>query len=255
MPQYTLLTIVTDMLVKIKSEGVESVESGQTTEDALMCVNLVNVEYEGLLNQYKWRHLRSYKPLVAGTYLNTLKGDTNDTYVDGRNIYYGEIDDEHCVKYVDPEEFIRRTIGRTSTDSNVDVINNIKVRNDIDPTYYTSFDDTELVFDAMPTGAGLVASDSKALVYTHPSERITTDAGTFNLPKQLQPYFRDLCIAVALETLADEDTKADKLKRTAIKNINKIAYAGKFVDRDEDVFKHIKVRNGNFSYPRNVVLE
>lgn len=252
MPSYTLLTIVTDMLVRTNSEGVTSVQSGSTTDDGLIAVNLVNQVYEDLLNRYKWKHLKSFKVLTAGSYLNTLKGTSGESYVDGCNIYYGAINEENRIPYVTPEEFIRRTIGRNTTDSNIVVLNGIKVQNDQDPSFFTTINDTELVFDSIPTGAGLVASNSKAFIITHPTARITADAGTFNLPIQLQPYFRDLCIAEALEVLADEDTKADKMRRKAEKNISKIAYAGGFVEKLDDAFKHIRVRSGQYFYQRNI---
>lgn len=252
MPSYTLLTVVTDMLVRTNSEGVSSVQSGATTEDGLIAVNLVNQVYEDLLNRYKWKHLKSFKVLTAGTYLNTLKGTTGESYVNGYNIYYGLINEENRICYVTPEEFVRRTIGRDTTDSNIVVLNNLKIQNDQDPSFFTTINDTELVFDSMPTGAGLVAGNSKAFIMTHPSTRITADAGTFNLPIQLQPYFRDLCIAEALEVIADEDTKADKMRRKAEKNISKIAYAGGFVEHFDDAFKYIKVRSGQCFYQRNI---
>ncbi len=252
MPQYTLLTIVTDMLTETKEEGVESIESGNTTENGLICVNIVNQLYENVLNRFKWKHLKSFKTLIAGTYLNTLKGSTGDTYVDAKSVYYGAVNEENKVKYIDPEEFIRRTIGRDTTEANITVLNGIKVQTDQDPTFFTTINDTELVFDSIPSGAGLVASNCKTFVITHPTARVITDTGTFNLPIQLQPYFRDLCVAKALEILADEDTKADKKKRDAEKNISKIAYAGGFVEKDDDAFKYIKTRSGNYTYKRNI---
>ncbi len=252
MPQYTLLTIVTDMLVHTNSEGVTTVQSGSTTDEALIAVNLVNQVYEELLNKYKWKHLKSYKALTAGSYINTLKGAAGDSYVDAYNIYYGAVNLENKICYITPEEFIRRTIGRDTTESNIVVLNGIKVQNDQDPTFFTTINDTELVFDSIPTGAGLVASNSKALIITHPTSRITADAGTFNLPIQLQPYFKELCIAEALVVLADEEGKSDKKRREAEKNISKIAYAGDFVEKFNDAFKYVKVRSGSSAYMRNM---
>lgn len=246
MPQYTLLTIVTDMLVATKSEGVTSIEDGDTTEEALLCVNLANQTYEELLGRFKWKHLKSFKNLTAGTYLNTLKGAAGDLFVDAYNIYYGAVNEEFKVHYVEPEDFIQRTLNRSSTDTNVTILNEIKVYKDQVPTFYTSFDDTELVFDSMPTVAGLVAGNALGLIYTYPLTRLTSNNDTFDLPSILQPYFKGLCIAEALEILADEDTKADKKRRFANKQIAKIAHAGNFVEKLDDAFKHLKVRGSNW---------
>lgn len=241
----TLLQIVQDMLSAMESENVTTVVSGSTTEEALLCVNLANRTFENLIGRVKWSHLKSYKPLVAGSNLNELKGDTTDIYIDGHNVYYGDTDEEQRIHYLEHDEFIRRTIGRTSADSNVTVINNVKVYNDRVPAFYTSFDDETLVFDAMPDGSGLVAGDSKALVYTEPTTRKSANADVYDLPKQLYPYFRDLCIANAIVELVGDEIRGERLRNRANNEISKIATSGNMIDKRDNAFRNLKVRHAS----------
>lgn len=239
----TLLQIVQDMLNAIEAENVTTVVSGSTTEDALMCVNIANRTFEDLITRVKWKHLRTYKALTAGAYLNTLKAGTSDLYIDASNVYYGASDEEVRICYVDPETFVARTIARTVADSNVETINNIKVYNDRVPTFFTSFDDNTLVFDAMPDAGGLVASNSKALVYVEPTTRLSANSGVYSLPKQVYPHFRDLCIANAIVEIAGEETRGERLRIRATNQIAKMVTSGNLVDTPDNAWKNIITRN------------
>ncbi len=251
MPNYTLLTVVQDILTGITTESVASIESGSTTEEALRVVNLINREYESLLNKVKWKHLKSFKSLIAGTNLNQLKGDIGDSYIKWDTVRYGSINQEKLICYIEPEEFMRRTVGRNSTDTNITVIDGKKIWNDRNPSFYTTFDDVELTFDAIPTGSGLVPADSSAYITTHPTIRLSLDIDTLNLPIQVQPYFRDLCLGYALEEIAFEDTKGLAKKRDANNQIMKIARSGNMIEKEEDLYKYIITRRGSY-LPTNI---
>lgn len=242
----TLLIITQDMLSVIESENVTTVVSSSTTGEALLCVNIANRVYEKLIQKYKWKHLKSFTNLSAGGNLNELKGSATTTYIDGDNIYYSTTaDKEQLVHYLDPEDFIRRTITRTAADTNVTTVNNIKVFNDRDPQWYTSFDDDTLVFDAMPDGSGLVTTDSFAIVYIESSARLAADANTFTLPVKVQAAFRDLCIAKAMIELSEDKQEGRRLERDANGEISKVITSGNLVDRFSDYRKHIITRRGH----------
>lgn len=254
MANLTLLQIVTDMLSAIEAEDVTTVVSGSTTEEALMCVNIVNRTYESLIHRAKWKHLRTYKSLSAGGQLNELALGTNDLYVDAHNIWYGSSNDERRVMWRDPEDFINFTINRNTADSNIQEINNIKVYNDRDPSYFTSFDDNTLVFDAMPDGSGLVAGNSRALIYVEPTTRNTGNTDTYDLPRQLIPYFRDLCVANATIELAGDEIRGERLRQRANKEIAKIATSGKMVNNKDNMFKNITTRDTALHKQRRVIV-
>ena len=58
----TLLELVQDMLVATDSENVTDVGD---TEDAGMCVNIANREFERLISKFRWRHTRAFGKLVV----------------------------------------------------------------------------------------------------------------------------------------------------------------------------------------------
>jgi hypothetical protein len=250
----TLLQIVQDMLSAIEAEGVTTVVSGSTTPDALLCVNIANRTFEELIARAKWKHIKTYKALVAGANLNELKADSTDIYIDGHNVWYGDTDEEARVTYVDPETFVQRTIGRTSADADVTVINNIKVYNDRVPAFYTTFDDETLVFEAMPTGAGLVAGDSKAIVWVEPAGKKSANADVYDLPKQLYPYFRDLCVANATVELGGDEILGERKRRQANIQIGKIATSGNLVDTKDNTWKKIITRSTASSRVRRICI-
>ena len=242
------------MLSEIEAESVTTVVSGSTTEEALLCVNLANRVFEDVITNWKWKHTKTYKPLVAGSNLNELKADSSDLYIDGYNVYYGTINEEQKVHYVDPDTFVKRTISRTSTDSNVTVINNFKIFNDRDPSYYTTFDDETLIFDAMPSGSGLVNTDSKAIVWVEPTTRLSADASVYDLPKQVYPAFRDLCVANAIVSLQGEETKGERRILRASKKLARLAKSADLIDVDDNAYKVITVRRGNSRQTRRIIV-
>lgn len=240
--QLTLLQLVQDMLSAIGAESVSTVVSGSTTEDALLAVNLANRTYEDLISKYKWEHLKTYGNLAAGSNLNELKGASGTLFIEGEQIYYGSNPDEQRVYWKDPEDFIRMTIGRNTSDSNVQAINNIKVYNDRNPTYVTTFDDETLVFDAIPDGSGLVTNDSYATYYAGPTARLSADAGQFDMPANAFPILRDFCIANAFAELAEDDINAARYERKATNLLNKFLTQGRLVKRPQDLRRKIPVR-------------
>ena len=138
--QLTLLQLVQDMLVAIDAQVVNSVDE---TEEASMCVNIANRAYEEMISGYRWKHLKEQTKLSAGSNLNELVLPSGTYAVDPSNIYY----DSEPVYYRTPENFMAMTIVRNTDESNIDEINNIKVFNDRNPQWFTTFDDETLVFD------------------------------------------------------------------------------------------------------------
>lgn len=250
----TLLQIVQDMLSAIEAEGVTTVVSGSTTGDSLLCVNIANRTFEELITRAKWKHMKTYKPLVAGANLNELKADTTDIYIDGHNIWYGDTDEEQRVNYVDPETFVQRTIGRTSADADVTVINDVKVYNDRVPSFYTTFDDETLVFDAIPDGSGLVAGDSKALVYVEPAGRKGANADVYDLPKQIYPHFRDICVANAVIELGGDEIRGERMRNRANIQIGKLATSGNLIDTKDNQWKNIITRPSKSGLYRKTII-
>jgi len=68
------------------------------------------------------------------------------------------------VEYKDPLSFVIYVSGR-GTGTEVDTIANLSIYNDRDPTYYTSFDDDTIVFDAYDLETESTLQQSKTLCW------------------------------------------------------------------------------------------
>lgn len=191
--QLTLIQVVQDMLAATQSDSITTLSSTDS-EDALLCVNIANREYERLIYKYRWFHKRTQEALIAGAYNSNLKGNTGVYHIDLNNVYY----EQNRLLYVGPEDFLSRTRARDSAASNVTTINGLYILNDVDPTFFTSFDGVELVFDATESAGAITAADSRAIVYKGPTARLSADANTFDLPMEIFSQFDELCIAKAL---------------------------------------------------------
>ena len=203
----TLLELVQDMLVATDSENVSTVGE---TEDAGMCVNIANREFEKLISKFRWRHTRSFSKLEVTSIKNEMTLASNAVAVDPSTVYYS--DDR--VYWMEPDRFLAYTITRLTSESNIVESNNVKVYNDRNPQYFTSFDDYTLVFDSYPNDSGLLKANTDVIVYTQPTSRLNADAEYFDLPSQAFPALSQRCIAKAvLEIKGDsQGYAAEKLE-------------------------------------------
>lgn len=201
------------MLTSIESESVSDISD---TPDSLMCVDIANRAFEEISGKYLWKHLRRQGALIAGSQINELKGATGTYYIDPNSVYYDSV----LVTYKTPDEFFYLTQMRDTSESNVTTINNIKVLNDTNPTYFTTFDETTLVFDSIPTGAGLVAASSDAIYYQGATARKSSNSDVFDFPARLYYALTKYCIAMCKEELAGDDS-AMAAARREIESVSK----------------------------------
>lgn len=232
----TLLQIVQDILTAIDSENVQSVDE---TPEAVMAVNIVNRAFESMLAKHRWRHLRTYTNLSTTANLNELVLPSNGIAIDPNNIWYAE---QH-VNYLIPEHFLALTITRDETQSDITVIDNIKVKNDANPRFFTSDNDINLIFDSMPSSIdGLEGSDSLAIVYTQPVDRMIEDDDYFNLPAQAFPALTDLAISLALDELKGDTQAAQRRANEHVKKMGVLARNARLIDIPSDRRKWIVPR-------------
>jgi hypothetical protein len=176
----TLLDYVNDILSDLGEDPVNSISDTFVSEQV---AQIVRSTYESLMSGRNWAHLR--KPLQL-----TASGDTNiPTHMSIENdvkelilINYDvalSTDNKKVyreIKYKQPDEFLRLTNHRDSSQTRVDVVTDatgieLLINNDEPPTYYTSFDDETLVFDSYDVDVDdtLQASKVQSLAYVAPS--------------------------------------------------------------------------------------
>ena len=228
----TLLELVQDMLVATDSENVSSVGE---TEDAGMCVNIANREFEKLISKFRWKHTREFSKLEVTSNKNEMTLASNAIAVDPNTVYY--TDDR--VYWMEPDRFLAYTITRLTSESNIIESNNVKVYSDRNPQYFTSFDDYTLVFDAYPNSSGLLKASTDVMVYTQPTSRLNADSEYFDLPAQAFPALAQRCIAKAVLEIKGDTHGYSAEKREADNAVAALSRNIILVDRPPDVRNNI----------------
>ncbi len=160
MAKFTVLYMVQDILNDLNSDPVNSIND---TPEALQVAQIVQTTYYNLISNRNWPQ---EKRTFALNGLSDLSKPTHMAVPAGTkelvSIFYDQRRDPsdrkklEPVQYVQPERFLDHTNSRNETKDNVDLVEDfggvqIKVRNDTPPTWWTSFDDTYVVFDAYDT--------------------------------------------------------------------------------------------------------
>lgn len=176
----SVLDMVQDILSDMNSDEVSSITD---TLESLQVAQILKSTYYEMVSRKNWPHLRKLLQLDAsGTTakpthmaltenikelveLNYDKRKSTDTSPKWRK-----------VEYIAPDEFLRYTNGRNSSNSNIDEIEDytgveLLIRNDVAPTYYTSFDDENVVFDSYDStvDSTLQSSKTQAIAYVIPA--------------------------------------------------------------------------------------
>ncbi len=224
------------MLIAGTSEEVNDVSE---TEDAIMCVAIANQAYEEIISGKRWKFLRTWEQLISTTGLNQLVTPSGTVWVSPSDLYYDGV----RLTYYTPEDFVSKTISRNETDTNITVIDGVKVINNATPTFFTSFDDTTLTFDAMPdTTNGLVPSKTKALLYKTSANRLSEATEYFELPSQMYPVLEAMAKWKALVEVFKDTSAADRIAPKAQKLLNAACRNHKLIDKAFDFNTNVTSR-------------
>jgi hypothetical protein len=149
--------MVQDILNALNSDPVNSIND---TPEGLQVAQIVQTSYYNLISNRNW-------PQEKRTFaLDSLSDITKPTYMKAPSgmkelisLFYDQkrdVSDRKMlqpIQYLAPESFLDQTNSRNETADNVDLVNDfggiqIKVRNDTPPMWWTSFDETYIVFDS-----------------------------------------------------------------------------------------------------------
>lgn len=176
----SLLDIVQEILSDMDSDEVNSITD---TEEAEQVASIVRSTFRAMMVNRDWPHQRKLvkfiasgntalpthmtiesvvKRMISVSYNKAGAGDTSKKY--------------QSVKYLEPDAFLRRQNSLNSDNANVDICIDptgveLLIRNDIQPQYFTSFDDRVLVFDSYDSSVDDTLQNSKvqAMAYVLPS--------------------------------------------------------------------------------------
>ena len=186
MSKSTLLEIVQDILSDMTSDVINSIDD---TEEAQQVAQIVKSTFQAMMSNRNWPHTKQLLHLEASTdSLLPTHMEIDEEIKEMCSIFYDKKKQGDTrllyqeVKWKEPDDFLRMTNARNSDNDNVDTITDpsgviLLVYNDRAPTYYTSFDDSTLIFDSYDSAVDstLQASKTQARAYVTPTFSMSDD--------------------------------------------------------------------------------
>ena len=195
MAKLTLLEIVQDILNDMDSDEVNSIDD---TIESQQVAQIVKTTYNSMMSNRDWPHTRKTIQLVpfgnnllptfvtvpeSVKELSMINYNCNQTTNPTKRMYVE-------MKWLEPDEFLRMCNTRDSTSTSVDTIydtsgTELFIVNNKPPKYYTSFNDSVLVFDAYDKSieTSLQQSKFQSYAYVFP-EWEHTDTAVPDLPEE-----------------------------------------------------------------------
>ena len=182
--KYTLLEIVADIINDMDGDFISSIND---TDEAVQVAQIVKTTYQAIMSNRNWPH--TARVLNITPYADSAL-PTHARYEDDVkeiiSVYYDvrQATDDRLnyrqIKYLDPDDFLRNLNRRNSTDVNSVVVldpSGVKliISTNKAPEYYTSFDDTTVVFDSYDSAIDSTIQGSKTQIraYVIPPFEIT----------------------------------------------------------------------------------
>lgn len=202
MPKLSLLQITQKVLSALGDDEVNSISD---TLESLSLVEMIqDVYYEYITDQSPWLCRTSTLDSVSDTAKpNYLKLGSSVSEI--RVIRYDTIKsagtkaDYKIIQYLSPEDFLVHSNARDSSASDVKTVTDyggakLYIKDDVAPTYYTSFDDEYIVFDSYDKAVDSTLQGSKAQVVAMviPSWTVS-DSFIPDLPEEQFPAFLAEC--------------------------------------------------------------
>ena len=198
MASMTLIQIVQDILSDMDSDEVSSIND---SVESLQVAQIVKSTYYNIIDGKDFPFLYE---LFQLTPTSTVSRPTHmslpDSIIDLKWIKYDNKELAatknlyQVIQYKTPEEFLYITDNRDSGDALITVVNDstgikINVYNDRGPSYFTSFDDENLVFDSYDSVKEVNLTANNTQCYGKKSVAFTlTDSFTPDLPVQMFTY-------------------------------------------------------------------
>jgi hypothetical protein len=151
-----LLLMTQEILEEMGSDIVNSISD---TEESASVAAFLRQSYEAIIDEKDWTFKRKLTTLTS---LSDVNQPTKFTLPDSIHsiiwVKYNNAD----VNYKDPKEFYEMIKGRDTTSAVVDASG---YRIDIDPSWWTSYDDITVEFDAYDAAVASTLTESLLTVY------------------------------------------------------------------------------------------
>ena len=200
MAKRTLLELTQQILNDMKSDNVSSISDTYESEQVANIIkrtflDMVTDPDTGVGKNKKLGTLNGLADTTKPNLMGLPDGLTDLEWIqyDQRTSLADTVLRFSPVSYLEPAEFVKRSLGQTSTDSNVDTVTvdtnvRILVRNVINPSHWTIFDDDNVTFDSYNSAIDTTLQSSKCLIYgTWGPSWTHTDSAVPDLPEDLFP--------------------------------------------------------------------
>lgn len=221
MAKMTLLEMTQKILSSMDSDEIEAITD---TVEAQQVVDILDQTYEELLDRRDWEYLKHRTrtlDAVAGGGKTQLQIPSDVVHVELVRYHNFDTSRPKDVLYKAPDEFLRLTQNRDSTESSMESITvddgvSIVVQNDRVPNFWTSFDEDTIWFDAYDSSneAALVGSNSTILAEIRPAFDATNGTFVADMPSRMFTLFFNEAKSLAwLEIKQEANPKAEQIAR------------------------------------------
>lgn len=169
-----------NIMSDMSSDVVNSIDD---TDESRQVASIIRDVYTAMVSNRNWPHLKRPIQIVASgdsalpTHMTLQDEITEMVFLNYNKVKVNETRKRYDpVRWLEPEQFLRKINPLNNDDSNIDVIIDpsgieLNIRNDIAPTHYTSFDDDTLVFNSYDNtvDATLQTSKIQAHAYVAPT--------------------------------------------------------------------------------------
>lgn len=187
----TKLQIVQDILSTLDIDNISTLSE---TPEADQVEAMVDKAYDEINAEKPWPHLREFTHLELTSTSHIMK--IPDGIMTVSDIWYNS----KSIEFIIPKEMFELLASRDTTESNID---SNGAYNDQDPVYWSSYDDTNIIFDRY--NSTLVSSLSYADAYRMPSQ-MTADSDYPDLPERFHKTLYYGALADAFYTLKGDGT-------------------------------------------------
>ena len=206
MPKLTLLDMTQRILSSMDADTVNSFSDTIESEQVAYVIRDV---YYDLINNIE---IPEHRKLITLTALGDTAKPSHMQIPDGirriDEVRYNTVKSGDTAKdytritWMEPEAFLKLSLSRNSDDSTVSVVSidggEVLIRDDKAPDYYTSFDDTFLVFDSYDSGVDSTLQSSKFIVWAIQEPTFTmSDTFTPDLDVDMFPWLLNEAKSVA----------------------------------------------------------
>ncbi len=222
----TLLDMIQNILSDMDSDSVNNI--GDTPE-SLQVASIIKDTYYHIINNRIFPTEMEVTTLnFSGSTVNPTKFTLPESIQQVKWIKYNnKVEGSNKLKYTDitylePSEFLSYVLDRDSTNSNTLIVEDgditLLIKNNINPTYWTSFDDEHIFFDSFNVAIGATMTQSNLMCYVEkePSWQ-TIDTFIPDLPSKAFSYLlseaKSACFIKIKQVASQKDEQVSRLQR------------------------------------------